>query len=146
MACTDCGGSCSCVVIAGRGARITGSGGSTDPYVVETLGPVSPDWQAASTRAWGTSGTVTLADVLEPETLEVTLTGNVSTITLPSWLSTVSGIITLIITNPADYTVVFPGMTAGGLAVGVTEEGVTLVHLLWTGVRWITLLGAGDLQ
>jgi hypothetical protein len=31
------------------------------------------------------------------------------------------------------------------VAVGVTDNGLTLVNLLWTGKRWITLLGAGAL-
>jgi hypothetical protein len=139
MACADCNQGCNCRIIAGTGAVVTGSGLPRDPYVIETVGPVSPAWTPADVAVWGTA-TIDLSTLDEPTLLEVSLTANVTSITLPSWPSTVSGIITLVVTNTAAFTVSWPGITTGGVSIS-QSTGVDMVHMIWTGQQWVTVLG-----
>lgn len=139
MACVDCNQGCNCRVVAGSGAVVTGSGLPRDPYVISTVGPVSPDWTPAVVEVWSTS-TVDLSGLEEPTVIEVSLTGDVSTITLPSWPATVSGVITLVVENAGDYTVSWPGLTTQGVSIS-QSTGIDMVHMIWTGMRWVTVLG-----
>jgi hypothetical protein len=139
MACADCNQGCNCRIIAGTGAEVTGSGLPRDPYVINTVGPVSPDWTPATVATWSTA-TVDLSTLDEPTLIEVSLTANVSTITLPSWPSTVSGVITLVVDNTGAFTVSWPGITTNNVSISQTT-GVDMVHLIWTGQQWITVLG-----
>lgn len=56
MARCGCNGSCSCKLIAGRGAQVTGSGSISDPYVISSF-PMS-------------------LSVLDTPTVNLTLTGD----------------------------------------------------------------------
>lgn len=147
MACSDCGGGCSCRVVAGTGARVSGSGLPRDPYVISTVGPVSPDWQPADVATWDTA-TVDLSDINEPMTLEVTVSANVTQFVLPDWLDTVSGVITIVAkqSSAGNFTVAWPGQTPSGLALGFTTgfNSTDMVHFIWTGQRWLTILGGKD--
>lgn len=147
MACSDCGGGCSCRIVAGPGASVTGSGLPRDPYVVSTVGPVSPDWQPADVASWSTA-TVDLSGIDEPMTLEVAVSANVTTITLPDWLDTVSGVITIVArqTGAGGWTIQWPGLTPSGLSLGFTTgfNSIDMVHFVWTGQRWLTILGGKD--
>lgn len=138
MACADCNQGCNCRVIAGTGVTVTGSGLPRDPYVIESVGPVSPDWTPAVEETWGTA-TIDLSDLDEPTVIEAELTANVTSITLPSWPATASGVITAIVDNTGAFTVAWPGLTPGGTPI-VQSSGIDMVTMTWTGQQWLTVL------
>lgn len=167
------GGTCSCIITAGRGTQVKGNGTLTNPYVIEsdtmvlnvtdtatinltlsgsglaadpyvvkadfvgTLMP--PNFQDSESRNW--SGAVSLADVTVPKTIRATLTGNVTSITLPTWSSAKAGSIMLVLYQDATggRTWVQPGTSAGGVDVVLsTAPGARdLVEFFWTGIQWI---------
>jgi len=65
------GSSCSCKVVAGRGARVTGAGTGSNPIVVEAF-PMALAVQNSGTVAITLSGTGTEAD---PSTVSADLIG-----------------------------------------------------------------------
>ena len=139
MACSDCNQACNCRIVGTGSVTVTGSGLANDPYVITSAGPVSPMWTPATTETWSTS-TVDLSDLDEPTTIEVSLTANVTTLTLPTWFSTVSGDITILLTNTGAFSVTWPGLEAGGTPTGTTSGAGArdLFQMKWTGTQWVT--------
>ena len=123
---------------------LTGEGTVSSPYVMdaEFIGELNPpDWTPSEGRSWG-AGAQSLADLDAPATVRVALTGNVTGVTLPSWASSDSGSITLVITQDGTggRTLVLTGVTwAGGTPPTYTTaaNGRDLIRLFWTGLAWI---------
>lgn len=120
----------------------TGDGTPTDPLVLsaEYIGePPDADWTPAESRSW--SGAVSLADVLSPLTIRVAMAGNVTSVTMPVWLSSSSGRITLVLTQDATggRTWVTPGTTAGGadITLSTAPGAKDVVEAFWTGTQWV---------
>lgn len=140
--CGCSGGTCSCLLTAGTNIEVLGTGSSTNPYVLNVTG--YPDSQPSETATW--SGAVSLASLTGPRTIRATLTGNVTSITLPTWSSAMSASITLILTQDATggRTWVMPGVSMLGIDIVLsTAAGARdMVVLVWTGAQWIAIPSA----
>lgn len=94
------------------------------------------------------TGTVTLVDSDLPSTRLRTLTGNV-TFVLPTPSSSLSGTITLVLTQDATggRTITWPANTILKWPDGIAQQpaaaanSISVVHLLWTGTTWLGMLG-----
>lgn len=121
---------------------LTGTGTTTDPYSLQAdyIGSLPvPDQQPSIFQNW--SGAVNLTSITAPTTIRATLNGNVTSVTLPPWGSTISGSINLLLTQDAtgSRTWVQPGVSAGGVDVVLTTaaNAKDLVRLFWTGAQWV---------
>jgi len=126
---------------------LTGDGSTTNPWTIsgDFIGTIQPpDWTTAESRSW--SGAVSLTDVTAPRTIRITMTGNVTAITLPTWASSVSGSITLIVSQDATggRTWVMPGTSSFGIDVVLTPtpSARDLIVFFWTGIQWIVVPSA----
>lgn len=180
--CGCAGQTCSCVITAGRNVQVTGTGSSSNPFVVSATGTALevadtdtidlsltgegtavsplvltadfvgaidfPDTQPSTFASW--SGAVSLAAVDGPITIRATLTGNITSITLPTWSSAQSGSITLILSQDAvgGRTWVMPGQSAFGIDIvlSTAPNARDMVVLVWTGVQWIAIPTAMDVS
>lgn len=131
---------------------VSGDGTALSPYVLraEFIGDIpTPDWTAASSRTWS-GGAVSLADVTKPATIRVSMTGSVTTVTLPTWLSSQSGTITLIISQDVTggRTWIMPGTSAFGIdvALSTAPSARDVISLFWTGVQWVVVPVAMDVS
>lgn len=176
--CGCAGGTCSCAITAGTNVSVTGTGSTTNPYVVSSTGTALtvqdsstidltltgegtavnplllradyigtitvPDTQPAESQSW--SGAVSLATLTGPRTIRANLTGNVTSVTMPTWASSVSASITLILSQDAtgNRTWVMPGTSAFGIDIvlSTAPNARDLVVMLWTGVQWIAIASA----
>lgn len=127
--------------------HLTGDGSVTNPFTVSAdyIGTVEPpDWTPAESRTW--SGSVSLTDVTSPRTIRVTMNGNVTAVALPTWSSSESGSITLMISQDATggRTWVMPGTSASGIDVALSTAASArdLIVLFWTGVQWVVVPSA----
>lgn len=120
-------------IAASNGAVIT-KGTQGDPG--DLVGVTSESW----------TGAVTLLSY--PQTYLATLTGNVTSLTLPtSPYALKSGTLTLVLTQDATggRTITWPSSVKW--AEGISQQpaaaanSVSLIHLLWTGTQWLGMLG-----
>lgn len=121
---------------------LTGDGSPTSPFTLSAdfIGEIPvPDYTPAESRTW--SGAVSLADVTEPRMIRVAMNGNVTAVTLPTWASSESGSITLMLSQDATggRTWVMPGTSAGGtdVVLSAAPNARDLVRLFWTGIQWV---------
>lgn len=130
---------------------LTGTGSETNPYnlsaaFVGTIQP--PDWQDSTSAFW--SGAVNLSALTKPQTIRATLNGNVTGITLPTWASTNSGIINLILSQDVagGRTWVMPGTSADGvdIVLSTAPSARDYVRLFWTGIQWIATMVAKNVS
>jgi hypothetical protein len=180
--CGCAGGTCSCVLTGGTNVQVTGTGSSTNPYVVSATGTALtvvdtptidltltgegtsssplvlsgafvgeidyPDMQPSASQSW--SGAVNLTSVTGPRTIRATLTGNVTSVTMPTWSSSVAASITLILAQDTTggRTWVMPGTSAFGIDIILSTAPLArdLVVMLWTGVQWIAIPSALDVS
>lgn len=131
---------------------LTGTGDSISPYVLRAdfIGTIPvPDTTPAESRTWS-GGAVSLTDVTGPRTIRVTLQGNVTSVALPTWASSTSGTITLVLMQDATggRTWVQPGTSAYGIDVALTPTASArdVVALHWTGVQWVVVPVAMDVS
>lgn len=125
------------------GLTLTGDGTLAEPYVVSAdfTGEIPvPDWTPAESRLWG--GGVSLTDVTAPRTLRVTLVGNVTGLAMPTWDSSSSGSLNIVLTQDASgsRTVHWTGVVwedANPPTLTTTPGGKDLIRLLWTGLFWV---------
>jgi hypothetical protein len=169
--CGCAGGACSCSITPGANVRIKGNGSAATPYVIEATllnlvvddtatinltlvgdgTPTNPlslsaDYigstdlsMPSSTATW--AGAVNLSAVTSPATVRATLNGNVTSLTLPTWASTKSGAINLILTQDAtgSRTWVMPGTSASGtdIILSTAANARDFIEAFWTGAQWI---------
>jgi hypothetical protein len=98
------------------------------------------------TSAGNWTGAVTLSNY--PQTYQATLTGNVTSLTLPtSVLSVQSGTITLVLTQDATggRTITWPAGVKwpDGIAQqpASAANSISVIHLMWTGTAWFGMVG-----
>ena len=117
--------------------------------VSDPMGPVGPtgpptDWQDSSTQNW--SGAVSLANLLKPQTIRATLTGNVTGVTLPTWAADKSGAITLVLIQDGtgNRTWVQPGLSMAGIKVALSTAANArdIVVMFWSGANWTCIPSA----
>ena len=140
------------VLIFETNGDIDAAGLNTNPdgvLVSDPMGPTGPtgpptDWQDSSTQNW--SGAVSLANLLKPQTIRATLTGNVTAVTLPTWAADKSGAITLVLTQDASgtRTWVQPGLSMAGikLTLSTGANARDIVVMFWTGAHWVCIPSA----
>lgn len=126
---------------------LTGAGTTTSPLALRAdfIGTIPvPDTQPAEAQTW--SGAVNLSALTGPRTIRANLTGNVTSVTLPTWAANVSASITLILSQDGTggRTWVMPGTSAFGIDIVLTTtpNARDLIVLLWTGVQWIAIPSA----
>lgn len=121
----------------------TGEGTIESPYSISAdfIGSTEPpDWTPAESRTW--SGSVSLTDISSPRTVRVALTGNVTAIALPTWGSSDSGSIVLVLTQDAvgGRTVDLSGITWESGSQPVLSSAASardVLRLFWTGLSWV---------
>lgn len=124
-----------------------GDGSTTNPYTLkaEYIGalPVA-DQQPSVFQNW--AGAVNLSAISGPTTIRATLNGNVTSVALPTWGSTVSGSITLYLSQDATggRTWIMPGVSAYGIDIvlSTAPNAKDLVVAFWTGTAWIMVASA----
>lgn len=121
---------------------LSGDGTVTNPWNIigDFIGTIQPpDWTPAESRTW--SGAVSMADVTAPRTIRVTMNGNVSAVTMPTWLSSNSGRIFLMISQDATggRTWVMPGTSSNGvdIVLSTAPNARDLIECFWTGIQWV---------
>lgn len=121
---------------------ITGSGIPTDPYVLsgEYVGELPiPDQQPSETATWG--ATPSLASVTGPRTIRATLGASITSLTLPTWPSNVSGTITLVLRQDGagNRTWVMPGVSSYGvdIVLSTAANATDIITATWTGAQWV---------
>jgi len=121
---------------------LTGTGSETNPFTIKAdfIGVIQPpDFHPSETAFW--TGAVSLAAVTGPKTIRATLNGNVTSVTLPTWSSSASGAIYLVLSQDAagGRTWVMPGTSAGGAKIVLsTAPGARdFIRCFWTGLQWI---------
>jgi len=126
---------------------LTGDGSATNPWTIsgDFIGTIQPpDWTPAESRSW--AGAVSLADITAPRTVRITMTGNVTAVTLPTWSSSSSGSITLMISQDATggRTWVQPGTSMAGIdiALSTAPNARDLIVAFWTGIQWVFIPSA----
>lgn len=102
------------------------------------------DVVGVTSESW--TGAVTLLKY--PQTYRATLTGNVTSLTLPtSPYALESGTLTLVLTQDATGGRTLTWPTSVKWAEGIAQQpaaaanSVSLIHLLWTGAQWLGMLG-----
>lgn len=130
---------------------LTGTGSETNPYTIKAdfIGVINPpDWTPSETQFW--SGAVNLSSVTAPRTIRATLNGNVTGVTMPTWGSSDSGSITLMLSQDATggRTWVMPGTSALGVKVALTPTAGArdLIVMFWTGSQWVCIPSAMDVK
>jgi hypothetical protein len=96
-----------------------------------------------------TSGTASGTLVIDkyPQTYLYTLTGNVTSVTLPTPVSQQSGTLTLVFTQDAtgNKTITWPASVKWPDGISqqpaAAASSVSVINLLWTGTQWLGLLG-----
>jgi hypothetical protein len=122
--------------------ELLGDGTETNPYVL-TATYVGTTPTLGSIPAVGATwnGAVNLSTVASPTTIRATLTGNVTSLTLPSWGSTVSGSIYFVLSQDGtgSRTWVQPGTNAGGtdIVLSTAANARDFIEAFWTGVQWV---------
>lgn len=131
---------------------LTGTGEATSPYVLRAdyIGTIPvPDKTPSEARTW-VGGAQSLTDVTGPRTIRVTLQGNVTSVALPTWASSTSGTITLVLMQDSTggRTWVMPGTSAYGIDVPLTAtpNARDVVGLHWTGTQWVVVPVAMDVS
>jgi hypothetical protein len=126
---------------------LTGTGSETNPYTIKAdfIGVIQPpDFHPSETAFW--TGVVNLSAVTGPKTIRATLNGNVTSVVLPTWSSSASGAIYLVLSQDATggRTWVMPGTSANGVDVVLsTAPGARdFIRLFWTGLQWIVMADA----
>jgi len=126
---------------------LVGDGSSVNPYTIsgDFVGTINPpDWTTAESRSW--NGAVSLVDVTTPRTIRVTMTGNVTSVTMPTWASSSSGSITLMISQDVTggRTWIMPGTSALGIdiALSTAASARDLIVAFWTGIQWVLIPSA----
>lgn len=93
------------------------------------------------------SGAIDLSAVTFPSTRLWTLTGNITSLTLPTPASTVSATFTLVMTQNAtgNFTVTWPASIKWPDGIqqqpASAANTVSMFNLLWTGTQWLGMLG-----
>jgi hypothetical protein len=121
---------------------ITGTGSETTPYTIsaEFTGTIlPPDWQTSEMQNW--IGAVNLSAVTKPLTIRATLTGDVTSVVLPTWTSAQAGAIYLLISQDVvgGHTWVMPGTSAGGadIVLSPAPSARDFIRAYWTGLQWV---------
>lgn len=121
---------------------LTGDGSTTNPWTfsADYIGTIAPpDWTPAESRTW--SGSVSLTGVTTPRMIRVTMNGNVTAVAMPTWSSSESGTIILMISQDATggRSWVMPGTSAGGvdIVLSTAANARDLIQARWTGVQWV---------
>jgi len=121
---------------------LTGDGSTTNPFTIsaDLIGSITPTAVIpAESRSW--SGSVSLTDVTGPRTIRVAITGNVTAVAMPTWSSSISGSIYLMISQDGtgSRTWVMPGTSASGtdIVLSTAANARDLIECFWTGVQWV---------
>jgi hypothetical protein len=122
--------------------QLIGSGTAVDPYTLSatyTGTPPTAEDRVSEFQSWGAA--VNLSTKTKPVLIRATLTASISSITLPTWASTMAGTITLVLSQDGvgNRTWVMPGTSAGGVDVvlSTAPNARDIIDLRWTGVQWV---------